>query len=367
MSVTTAAQRVFNFSAGPAALPLSVLEQMQSELLAFPGAGASIMEISHRSKAYDQVHNEAIANIRRLLNLPENYQVLFMQGGATLQFAMVAADFLKGGTADYIYAGSWAKKAIAEAKKYGTARTVWSGADDNFVRMPKDEELDLDPNAAYLHFTSNETIQGIETQTEPKSGQVPLVCDASSDFLSRPIDVAPYGLIYAGAQKNVGPSGVTIVIVRDDMLARVPEGLPMLMDYKQMADANSLLNTPPCLAIYIVNLVTKWLLDEVGGLEAMAQRNTEKATLIYDVIDTSDGYYRGHAHADSRSKMNVTFRLPTEELEQEFIAQAKARELDGLKGHRSVGGCRASIYNAMPRAGVEALCAFMREFQQQHG
>ena len=360
-------QRVINFSAGPAALPLKAMEKARDEFLCLPGAGASVMEISHRCKAFDAVHAKAKDNIRTLLNLPENYQVLFTPGGATMNFSMVPMNLMDGKPADYINCGSWASKAIGEAKKFGEVRTVWNGKSDNYNRMPKTEELELNPNAAYLHFTSNETIQGIEFFEEPDAGNVPLVCDASSDFLSRPIDVAPYGLIYAGAQKNVGPSGMAVVIIRDDMIERSPENLPALLDYKLMAENDSLYNTPPTFGIYMVSLVTEWLLEDIGGLEKMETINRQKARMLYDTIDQSEGYYRGHSLPESRSIMNVAFRLPSEELEKKFITEATAAGLDGLKGHRSVGGCRASIYNAMPVEGVESLCNFMREFQQNNG
>lgn len=360
-------QRVVNFSAGPAALPLSVLEKARDEFLLCPGAGASVLEISHRSKAFDAIHAGAKENIKKLLNLPDQYKVLFLQGGASLQFSMIAMNFLQGKSADYIHTGSWASKAIGEAKKHGTANIVWNGKEQNFVRVPKDNELKLDPAAEYVHSTSNETIQGIEFAGAPEVGDKPLLCDFSSSFLSRPINVEKYALIYAGAQKNVGPSGLAVVIIREDLLERVPEGLPSLLDYKVMAENDSLYNTPPCFGIYMVGLVTKWLLEEIGGLEKMEARNRAKAKLLYDAIDQSGGYYRGHAEKDSRSLMNVTFRVGDEAAEKEFITEATAAGLDGLKGHRSVGGCRASIYNAMELAGCETLRDFMLEFHKRKG
>lgn len=359
-------QRTHNFSAGPAGLPLAVLEEVKEELLVYPGAGASVMEISHRSKAFDAIHTGAKENIQKLLNLPENYKVLFLQGGASLQFSMIAMSFLKGGAADYVDSGSWAQKAIKEAKKYGTPRVIWSGKADNYNRMPEDSELDLDENANYVHYCANETIQGIEFPTEPNVGDTPLICDGSSDFLSRPIDISKYAMLYAGAQKNVGPSGVAVVIIRDDLLEQAPEGLPSLLDYKLMAENDSLYNTPPCWGIYIIGKTTKWLLDQ-GGLEGIAQKNQDKAALLYDTIDNSNGYYKGHAVKEYRSMMNVTFTLGSEDLEKKFIADAAAQGLSELKGHRSVGGCRASIYNAMPKAGCEALRDFMVEFQRANG
>ncbi len=360
-------ERVYNFSAGPATLPLPVMEQVQRDLLVYPGAGASVMEISHRSKAFAAIHESAKNNIKTLLGLPDNYHVLFLPGGATMQFAMIAMNLLGGKSADYIDTGSWATKAIAEANKVGGVRTVWSGKDANYVRVPGATDLDLDPDAAYLHFTSNETIQGIEFFEEPAAGAVPLICDASSDFLSRPLDVGKYALLYAGAQKNVGPSGMAVAIIRDDLLERVPKGLPALLDYSVMAAKDSLYNTPPTFTIYIVSLCTKWLIEDKGGLEKIAAMNTEKAGLLYTAIDESGGFYRGHAETASRSRMNVSFRLPEEDLEKRFVEEATAAGLHALKGHRSVGGCRASIYNAMPIEGVQALRDFMLEFQRKNG
>ncbi|MCC6487045.1 MAG: 3-phosphoserine/phosphohydroxythreonine transaminase [Candidatus Hydrogenedentes bacterium] len=362
-------QRVFNFSAGPATLPLPALEEAQRDLLVLPGAGASVMEISHRSKQFAAVLESAKSNVQKLLNLPENYKVLFIQGGASLQFSMVPMNFLRGEgkSADYILTGSWGGKAIKEAKKEGATRVAWTGKEEKFVRVPGQNELDLDPKAVYCHFTSNETIEGVQFATEPDTGKVPLVCDASSDILSRPIAIEKYGLIYAGAQKNIGPSGVALVIVREDMLAQVPEGMHSMLDYKLMAENDSLYNTPSCFAIYMVMLVTKWLLEDVGGLDAIAAINKKKARLLYDTIDGSGGFYKGHANKESRSVMNVTWRLPSEELEQKFTKEATAAGLHGLKGHRSVGGIRASIYNAMPVEGVEALADFMTDFRAKNG
>jgi phosphoserine aminotransferase len=361
-------KRIFNFSAGPAVLPEPVLEQAQRDLYALPGVGMSVLEISHRSSAFEQIINEAEADLRQLLGIPENYKVLFLQGGASLQFSMVPMNLLpKGSSADYILTGSWGQGALKEARKLGSAREASSTAATNFNRLPRPEESELDPNAAYLHFTSNETIFGVEFQEEPISGNVPLVCDMSSNFISKPIDVTKYGLIYAGAQKNAGPAGVTIVIIRDDLIDRVPEGLPSMLDFRNMAKNGSMYNTPPCFAVYLCGLVFKWLLNHVGGLEKIQKQNAGKARILYDAIDASDGYYRGHAEKDCRSLMNVTFRLPSEELEKMFVKEATANGLDGLKGHRSVGGIRASIYNAFPPAGVTKLVEFMREFERAHG
>jgi len=358
--------RIFNFSAGPAVLPVSVLEEAQRDLLALPGVGMSVLEISHRSKPFDAIIQAAEANIRRLANIPDNYHVLFLQGGASLQFSMVPMNILpKDGKADYVITGIWAKKAMKEAQKVGRVSVAASTESENFARIPKQGELKLDPEAAYLHFTTNNTIHGTEWKGEPEAGGVPLVADASSDIFSRPIDVSKYALIYAGAQKNLAPAGVTLVIIRDDLLARSPEGLPIMLDYNTHAKERSLFNTPPVFTIYVLGLVTKWLLG-LGGLEGVARRNEEKAKILYDALDSSD-FYRGHAEADSRSLMNVTFRLPSEELEKRFVAEATKAGLDGLKGHRSVGGCRASIYNAFPREGVEALVSFMKEFERTNG
>jgi phosphoserine aminotransferase len=361
-------ERIFNFSAGPAVLPEPVLKKAQQDLFALPGVGMSVLEISHRSPAFEQIIKEAEDDLRTLLSIPENYRVLFLQGGASLQFSMVPMNLLtRGSSADYLLTGSWGQGAIKEAKKLGTVREACSTADTNFNRLPMPEEIKLDPKAAYLHFTSNETIFGVEFQEEPPAGDVPLVCDMSSDFISRPIDVSKYGMIYAGAQKNAGPAGATIVIIREDLLERAPEGLPSMLDYRNLAKNGSMYNTPPCFAIYICGLVFKWLLNDIGGLEKISTMNREKAGVLYGAIDASDGYYRGHAEKDCRSLMNVTFRLPSEDLEKKFIKEATAAGLDGLKGHRSVGGLRASIYNAFPKQGVVKLVEFMKEFQKDNG
>lgn len=360
-------ERIYNFSAGPAVLPEAVLKQAQRDFFALPGVGMSVLEISHRSAAFEQIIKEAEADLRKLLAIPENYQVLFLQGGASLQFSMVPMNLLpRGGSADYLLTGSWGKNAIKEAKKLGGVREAASTADTNFNRLPRPEEIKLDPQAAYLHFTSNETIFGVEFREEPPAGDVPLVCDMSSNFISKPIEVAKYGLIYAGAQKNAGPAGTTIVIIREDMLEKSPEGLPAMLDYRNLAKSESMYNTPPCFAIYICGLVFKWLLNDIGGLAKISSLNQAKAKILYDAIDASDGYYREHAEKGCRSLMNVTFRLPSEELEKKFIKEATAAGLDGLKGHRSVGGLRASLYNAFPKEGVTSLVEFMREFQRKN-
>ena len=359
-------ERIFNFSAGPAVLPVPVLEEAQRDMLSLPGVGMSVMEISHRSKTFDEIILRTEANLRELLNIPANYHVLFLQGGASLQFSMVPMNFLPGdGSADYVLTGSWGKKALKEAKKVGSADVAATMADGGFTRVPSRDEISLNPHAAYVHITSNETIEGVEWKREPAVGDVPLVSDASSNILSRQLDVNKYAIIYAGAQKNMGPSGVTLVILRDDLLQRIPENLPTMLDYGTHVKNKSLYNTPNTWGIYIMDLVCKWL-KEKGGLAAMQRENEQKAQLIYDAIDATD-FYRGHADPDCRSNMNVTFRLPAEDLEKKFTAEATAQGLDGLKGHRSVGGIRASIYNAFPREGVEALVSFMKDFERRNG
>ena len=359
-------ERIYNFSAGPAVLPVPVLEQAQRDMLSLPGVGMSVMEISHRSQTFDEIHQSAVRGLRTLLGIPENYHVLFLQGGASLQFSMVPLNLLPAGaSADYVVTGSWGKKAVKEAKRQGAIRLAADMADSRYTRVPEPHELQLDRQAAYVHITTNETIEGVEFQTEPDVQGVPLVADASSDICSRPIDLPKYALIYAGAQKNLGPSGVTIVIIRDELLARVPDGLHTMLDYRTHAQNDSLYNTPNTWGIYILDLVCRWV-QETGGLSAMHRENEAKAKLIYDAIDATD-FYRGHAAREARSLMNVTFRLPTEELEKQFAKEATAQGLDGLKGHRSVGGIRASIYNAFPRAGCAALVEFMQEFERTNG
>ena len=359
-------KRVFNFNAGPGALPLEVLEQAQAELLDFKGTGMSVMEMSHRSKEFEAVIGGAEADLRTLLGIPSNYKVLFQQGGASLQFTMLPMNLLPAGSsADYIVTGVWGKTAFKEAGKIGKVRAAANTEANGFTSFP--ETLDLDPNAAYLHFTSNETIHGIEYFAEPTPPTgVPLICDASSDFISHPIDVSKYGLIYAGAQKNAGPSGVTIVIVRDDLLERVPANLPVMLDYKAQAATGSMHNTPPSFSVYMVGLVFKWALKS-GGLVEIEKVNRKKADLVYGAIDNSGGFYRGHAQPAARSLMNIPFRLPSEELEETFAKEAKSAGLIGLKGHRSVGGMRASIYNAVTVEGAQALVNFMAEFQRKNG
>ena len=360
-----------NFSAGPGALPLSVLQRVQRDLVSLPGVGASALEVSHRGSWFTSTIEEAEANLRELLAIPDTHRVVFCQGGATMQFSMVPMNLLRGATdpAWYVVTGSWGTKAMKEAEREGPARIAWTGKEGGFVRVPDPDELRevLAGEAPYVHITTNETIQGVEfadTPTVPDA--TPLVADASSDFLSRPVDVARYGLLYAGAQKNAGPAGVTVAIVRDDLLARIPAGLPTMLDYRSYVEHGSLYNTPPVFSIYVLMLVTRWLRDEIGGLGEMRDRNRAKAALLYDEIDAAPGFYRGHAEPGSRSLMNVTWRLPTEELEAAFVAEAREGGMVELKGHRSVGGIRASIYNAMPREGVERLAGFMRDFRSRH-
>jgi phosphoserine aminotransferase len=360
-------KRVYNFNPGPAALPLEVLQQAQAEMLDYKGTGMSVMEISHRSKDFEAIVAETQTDLRDLMGIPANYKILFLQGGASLHFAMIPMNFRPAGaSADYIVTGTWSKKAFKESQKLGTAKAAASLEADNFNRLPAQSELKLDPQAAYLYYASNETIHGVEYFTEPVPPTgVPLICDASSDFISSPIDVSKYAMIYAGAQKNAGPAGVVICVIREDLLEKVPTNLPNLLDYKALAEENSLLNTPPCWSVYIVGLVLKWA-KGLGGLEAIQKRNQTKAGLVYKTIDGSGGFYKGHAKSD-RSLMNVTFRLPSEALEEQFASEAKKRDLIGLKGHRSVGGLRASLYNAVTVESAEELVKFMKEFQQKNG
>jgi phosphoserine aminotransferase len=360
-------QRIYNFSAGPAMLPAEVLEKAQSEMLSLGGIGMSVMEISHRSRDFEAVLDAAENGIRSLLRVPENYKVLFMQGGAAMQFSVVPMNFLPAGeTADYVVTGAWGKKAVKEAQRCGNAVTIFSDEAEGFRSVPTQDELTFGPDARYVHYTSNETIEGVEFGYDLNAGGVPVVCDASSNILSKPIDIENYALIYAGAQKNIGPSGVTVVIIRDDMIARVPPGQHSMLDYRLFAESGSMPNTPNTWGIYIISLVCEWL-AELGGVEAIEWRNIEKAKTLYDAIDSSDGFYTGHAEPAARSRMNVTFRLADEKLDKQFCTEAEAFGLDGLTGHRSVGGIRASIYNAFPREGVEALVGFMQDFVAKNG
>ncbi|MCK6603526.1 MAG: 3-phosphoserine/phosphohydroxythreonine transaminase [Ignavibacteriaceae bacterium] len=360
-------KRIFNFSAGPAILPEEVLLQAQKDFFTLPGVGMSILEISHRSKTFDAIHASAKDGLKKLLGISDDYHILFLQGGASLQFSMVPMNLMPPvNKADYIVTGTWSKKAVKEAKRVGTVNIAASTEAENFTRIPAQSELNLDPEAAYVHFTSNNTIFGTQFHTEPEVGSVPLICDASSDILHKKIDVSKYAMIYAGAQKNIGPSGVVLTIIRKDMLERSPESLHTMLNYKTHAENDSLYNTPNTFGIYIIDLVAKYLLS-IGGLDAMYELNKKKAGLLYKCIDESSGFFKGHATTDSRSLMNITFRLPSEELEKKLISEATAAGFDGLKGHRSVGGLRASIYNAFPLKGVEELVSFMNDFMRKNG
>ena len=360
-------KRIYNFSAGPAILPTEVLEKAQSELLSLNGIGMSVMEISHRSKHFEPILESAKQGLRELLNIPNNYQILFLQGGASLQFAQIPMTFLSNSTsADYIVNGAWSEKAVKEAKKFGNVNVVFSSKESGYKSVPNQEDLRFSENAEYIHYCSNETIDGIEFKYDLDGGNVPVICDASSNILSKPIDVSKYAMIYAGAQKNIGPSGVTLVIIRDDLIEKVPKNLPAMLDYRNFAENGSMPNTPNTWGIYLISLVCDWLKAK-GGVAAMAKLNEQKAKVLYDAIDSSDGYFRGHAEREARSLMNVTFRLPSEDLEKKFCAEAATQGLDGLKGHRSVGGIRASIYNAFPIEGVERLVEFMQDFNEKNG
>jgi phosphoserine aminotransferase len=362
----TTVHRIFNFAAGPAVLPLPVLQEIQRDLVSLPGVGMSVLEISHRSETFESILAKAEADIRTLGNIPSTYKVLFLQGGASLQFSMVPMNLLTpAATADYIDSGSWADKAIKEAKKVGAVNISATTKDENYSRVPTQAELKLTPGAAYVHMTSNNTIEGTEFKDLPEVGGAPLVNDTSSDMFSRPIDVGRHALIYSGAQKNMGPAGVTVVIIREDLLARSQKSMPTMLNYAVHAENGSMYNTPPAFAVYALGLVMKWLLAQ-GGLTAIANVNERKAGKLYAEIDRT-GFFRGTAHKDCRSLMNVTFRLASEDLEKRFIKESTAAGLDGLKGHRSVGGMRASIYNAFPEEGVDALVAFMREFERKQG
>lgn len=367
-------EAVHNFNPGPAALPDAVLQRAQSELLNFGGTGMSVMEMSHRSAAYDEIHANAIARLRRLMGIPEDYHVLFLQGGASTQFAMIPMNFLAGGQAAYVLTGSWAEKAHAEARKFGETRVAASTKEDGYRRIPSVRELDVRAGDAYLHVTSNNTIVGSQWKTFPSRAEmsaVPLVADMSSDILSRPVDVRDFDLIYAGAQKNLGPSGVTLVVIRDDLLQKAGEGeradrIPTMLQYGTHVKGDSRYNTPPVFGIYVMGLMLEWLEDQ-GGVAAIAAVNRDKAGLVYQAIDDSAGFYRGVVNPESRSDMNVTFRLPTPELEKQFVRDAAQQGLVGLGGHRSVGGIRASLYNAVPKSACEALVSFMKKFQQEMG
>ena len=358
--------RIYNFSAGPAVLPAEVLLQARDELLDWRGCGMSVMEMSHRGKEFIAIAETAEQDLRDLLAVPVNYKVLFLQGGATLQFAAIPMNLLRGKTkADYVHTGEWAKKAIGEARKFCTVQIAASSQDHNFTYAPKASAWKLDPDAAYVHYTGNETIGGVEFHWIPDIGRVPLVCDLSSSLLSRPLEVSRFGLIYAGAQKNIGPAGLTIVIVREDLLGQAPAQTPSMLDYKVQADNGSMYNTPPTYAVYMAGLVFQWL-KRNGGLAQMEKINIAKAGLLYDLLDSS-GLYRSPVVKEDRSRMNVPFTLRNDALDGEFLKLAEGQGLLQLKGHRSVGGMRASIYNAMPIDGVRTLTDFMREFERRHG
>ena len=359
-------KRIYNFNPGPAALPLPVLEEIKESFLNYAGSGMSVVEISHRSGEFEAIINDAVARVRRLLSLDDDWQVLFLQGGASTQFCMVPMNFLgEGDAADYVDTGTWSAKAVKEAQVLGkSVRVAASSEDRNYCYIPKG--IAFNPEAVYAHITTNNTIKGTQWADMPDTGTVPLVADMSSDIMSRPVDVDRFGLIYAGAQKNIGPAGVCLVLVHKKMLARVPDNLPSMLKYTTFAAKNSLYNTPPSFAIYTVQLVLKWIEETIGGLDKMAALNQRKAAQLYDFIDQSD-FYQSTADPDSRSLMNVTFRLPDESLEALFVKQALENGLGGLKGHRSVGGCRASIYNPTPLEAVSALVGFMRDFEKKSG
>ncbi len=365
-SVPTLTQRAYNFNAGPSALPQEVLEKAQQQLVDFRDSGMSIMEMSHRSAVFDEVHNEAIALLKKLYAIPENYEVLFLQGGASLQFTMVPMNFLSTDQkASYVLSGSWSEKAFKEAKFFGTPVEAASTKENQYRHIPALADILFNEDDAYVHITSNNTIYGTQWKDYPNTRNVPLVADMSSDILSKPIDIQKFGLIYAGAQKNLGPSGVTVVIIRKDLLEKANKNIPTMLKYTTHADSNSLYNTPPTFGIYMLGEVLKWV-ESNGGVAAVEKHNELKAKVIYDAIDNSNGFYKGHATPESRSLMNITFRVTDEELEKLFLAEAKAAGFVGLNGHRSVGGCRASTYNAVPLEACEALRDFMVDFQQKH-
>lgn len=358
-------ERIYNFSAGPAVLPEQVLRQAALDIVNFNNKGIGLIELSHRSKEFMAVAEECESLIRELLGVPAGYKVLFLQGGASSQFFMIPMNLLKKDQiATYLNTGTWSKKAIKEAKLFGQIEVAYSSEELNFTRVPRDDEYTVNPASEYLYFVTNNTIFGTQFQQMPDKNKM-LIADMSSDIFSRPVDVSRFGIIYAGAQKNMGPAGVTVVIIREDLLDKVDEAVPTMLKYSTHAKNDSMFNTPPCFAIYCVGQVMHWL-KELGGVEAMATRNQKKAGLLYEAIDQSSGFYRGHAEKESRSLMNVTFTLPDKELEAAFISEATAQGFDGLKGHRSVGGCRASIYNAFPQEGVEKLVDFMTAFAKKH-
>jgi len=359
--------RIYNFSAGPSTLPLEALEDAGSQFVDYENSGMSLIEMSHRGKHYDAVHSETITLVREILQVPKTSHVMLLQGGATLQFGMIPLAFLKPDmSADYIVTGSWAKKAVGDARAVGEVALAWDGADCNYSRMPAQEELTLNPDAAYVHLCSNETIGGIQWQSFPETGDVPLVCDMSSEILSRPLDWNKIDMVYAGAQKNLAPAGMALVIMSERLASMARADLPAYLRYDLHIKNNSLYNTPPTFAIWMAQLTLKWI-KSIGGMPEIERRRDEKASMLYDAITNSNGYYRSPVDQASRSAMNVVWRLPSEELEKQFLQQAQQENMSGLKGHRSVGGCRASIYNAMPVAGVKALTDFMSEFMKKNG
>ncbi len=364
--MTNRNQNVYNFNAGPSALPTAVLEKAQQELTNFQGTGMSVMELSHRSKTYEDVHNGAISRLKKLYNISDDYEVVFLQGGASLQFSMIPMNFLTDGRkAGYIMTGSWSEKAFAETKYFGEAYQLASSKEDHYRHIPEISASDNSANDTYIHLTSNNTIYGTQWKTFPETGQIPLIADMSSDIMSKPIDMNKFAMIYAGAQKNLGPSGVTVAIIRKDFLEKANKNIPSMLSYQTYVDKNSLYNTPPTFGIYMLGEVLKWI-ELQGGLGAIAQINEEKANYIYDAIDNSNGFYTGHAEKSSRSLMNITFRVQDKELEKKFLAEAAEKGFVGLNGHRSVGGCRASTYNAVSQEACLALSEFMKEFQQKN-
>ena len=354
-------KRVFNFSAGPSMLPVPVLEKAAKQMLNYENSGMSVMEMSHRSSSYLDIFNKTKDLLKKVMNIPDGYEIVFIQGGATQQFSMVPLNLLKNGKADYIITGSFSKKAATEAKKYGEINVAYDGSDNDFKHIPTQDELKLDPEASYVHLCANNTIYGTEWKYVPETNGVPIIADMSSNILSKPIDVSKYGMIYAGAQKNMGIAGLGVAIIKKDLLQKVSATTPVLLDYTLMIENDSMYNTPPAYAIYVLGLVLEWI-DEMGGLEVMEKRNIEKAKLLYDYLDSSD-FYKAHSDKDNRSLMNVTFTTPSKELDAKFVKESIEAGMTNLKGHRSVGGIRASIYNAMPLEGVEKLVAFMKEFE----
>ena len=369
MTASSIVSRIFNFSAGPATLPVSVLEQIQNEMLSLPGVGASILEISHRSKDFDAILEDATTRITQLIDMPDTHEILFLQGGSALQNAMMPMNFLTDSsqTADYILTGAWGNKSAAEVSRFGNLNVAWDGKELGYNSIPTQDQLSLTADAAYCHLTSNETIHGVQYHNLPELGNVPLIVDKSSDMFAEPIDVSKYGMIYACAQKNAGVAGVTVIVIRKDLLERSGNRLPSYLDYAKHSKGGSRFNTPPTFAIYVTGLVCKWLQEEMGGLAEVKKFNDAKAKILYNVIDQSNGFYAGHAATNDRSTMNVVFKLASDELDAQFLSQAADAGMTTLKGHRSLGGIRASIYNAMPIEGVEALAQFMTDFSQTNG